>query len=172
VIRGEVIGAGGLDRGFADYHEYYRGAWSIMKDLLVRGIFTIDAADKQRNGNSSIGNSLILARNLLRADAGTRFVLASHGGWDHHGDIYKPNTRNHPVLIRELDLAYSNLIRDLAATPSPRDPSRTLLDDTLVIAMSEFGRVPGPITDTRLGREHHTRVHSVCSPVAASSAAP
>ena len=149
----------GLDRGFADYHEYYRGAWSIMKDPRIGGIFTIADDEKKRYGSSSIGNSLILARNLLRAGAGTRFVLASHGGWDHHGDIYKPNTRNHQTLIRELDVAYANLIRDLVSTPSPYDASRTMLDDTLVVAMSEFGRVPGPITETRGGREHHTRVH-------------
>jgi uncharacterized protein (DUF1501 family) len=149
-----------LDRAYADYHEYYRSAWAIMNDPRIAGIFTIPDDDKKRYGSSSIGASLILARNLFRADAGTRFILASHGGWDHHSDIYKPQTRNHPTLIRELDQAYGALIRDLRASPSPRDPSRTLLDDTLVIAMSEFGRVPGPITDTRLGREHHIRVHS------------
>jgi hypothetical protein len=102
----------------------------------------------------------VLARNLFRADAGTRFILVSHGGWDHHGDIYKEKTRNHPVLIRELDHAIGSLMTDLDATPSAHTPGRTLLDETLVIAMSEFGRVPGPITETRQGREHHIRVHS------------
>ncbi|MBI1874078.1 MAG: DUF1501 domain-containing protein [Acidobacteria bacterium] len=148
------------DRSFANYHEYYRSAWAIMNDPRISQIFTIRDEDRKRYGSSAIGNSLILARNLLQADAGTRFILASHGGWDHHSDIYREKTRNHQVLIRELDRALGNVIRDLDGTPSPHHAGRTLLDDTLVIAMSEFGRVPGPITETRKGREHHIRVHS------------
>jgi hypothetical protein len=151
---------GGSDRSFSDYHEYYRSAWAIMNDPRIGGIFTIADEDKKRYGSSGLGNSLILARNLLQADAGTRFILASHGGWDHHSDIYKENTRNHQVLIRELDQALGSVIRDLDSTPSRHQAGRTLLDDTLVIAMSEFGRVPGPITETRGGREHHIKVHA------------
>jgi hypothetical protein len=153
-------GGAELDRSFTNYHEYYRSAWAIMNDPRVSEIFTIDDGDKKRYGNSSIGNSLILARNLLRADAGTRFILASHGGWDHHSDIYKEKSRNHQVLIRELDRALGMLISDLDGAPSRQNPGRTLLDDTLVIAMSEFGRVPGPLTDTRHGREHHIHAHA------------
>lgn len=153
-------GGATTDRSFTDYHEYYRSAWAIMNDPRISGIFTIRDEDKTRYGASALGNSLILARNLLQADAGTRFILASHGGWDHHSDIYKEKTRNHQVLIRELDQALGNVIKDLDSTPSRHNAGRTLLDDTLVVAMSEFGRVPGPITETRKGREHHIRVHA------------
>src|SRR5688500_10627686 len=111
-------GQKGMDRSFVDYHEYYRGAWAIMNDPRVPQIFNIPDEDRKRYGSSAIGNSLVLARNLFKADAGTRFILASHGGWDHHGDIYKENSRNHPVLIRELDAAFTALIKDLEATPS------------------------------------------------------
>lgn len=152
-------GGAGLDRSFGDYHEYYRGAWAIMNDPRVPEIFTITDEDKKRYGSSAIGNCLILARNLFRADAGTRFIMASHGGWDHHGNIYKEGTRNHPVLIRELDAAFSNLIKDLDNSPSKQTPGRTLLDETLVIAMSEFGRTTGPLSETRQGREHYMQVH-------------
>jgi uncharacterized protein (DUF1501 family) len=152
-------GKPGMDRSFADYHEYYRGAWSIMNDPRVAEIFTLTDEDKKQYGNSSIGNSLVLARNLFRADAGTRFVLASHGGWDHHGDIYKEKTRNHPALIREFDAAFTRLIRDLESTPSRHTPGKTLLDETLVVAMSEFGRTPGAVSATRQGREHYIHVH-------------
>ena len=150
----------GLDRSYVDYHEYYRGAWAIMNDPRVPQVFSISDEDKKRYGNSSIGNSLILARNLFQADAGTRFVLASHGGWDHHGDIYKEKTRNHPVLIRELDAAISSLIKDLDATPSRHSPGQTLLDETLVVCVSEFGRTPGAISETRQGREHYIHAHA------------
>jgi uncharacterized protein (DUF1501 family) len=149
-----------LDRSFGDYHEYYRGAWAIMNDPRVAEIFTIPDEDRKRYGSSGIGNSLVLARNLFRADAGTRFILAGHGGWDHHGDIYKEKTRNHPVLIRELDAALAALIRDLESTPSRHSPGKTLLDETLVVAVSEFGRTPGPISATRQGREHYIHAHS------------
>jgi hypothetical protein len=148
------------DRSFSDYNEYYRGAWAIMNDPRVPEVMAITDDDKKRYGASSIGVSLILARNLFRADAGTRFILASHGGWDHHGNIYKEGTRNHPVLIRELDVAFSNLIKDLDSIPSKHSPGKTLLDETLVIAMSEFGRTTGPISETRKGREHYMHVHS------------
>jgi len=152
--------APGLDRSFVDYHEYYRGAWSIMNDPRVPGIFNLSDEEKKRYGGSGIGNSLLLARNLFKADAGTRFILASHGGWDHHGDIYKENSRNHPVLIRELDAAFAALVKDLDATPSTLNPGKTLLDETLIVCMSEFGRTPGAISETRQGREHYIHAHS------------
>jgi len=152
-------GKGGVDRSFGDYHEYYRGAWAIMNDPRVPQVMTLPDEDKKRYGSSAIGNSLILARNLFQADAGVRFIMASHGGWDHHGNIYKEGSRNHPALIKELDAAYTNLIKDLDAIPSKYTPGKTLLDETLVVAMSEFGRTPGAISETRKGREHYMQVH-------------
>lgn len=149
-----------LDRSFTDYHEYYRGAWSIMNDPRVPEIFQVTDEDRKRYGANGLGNSLVLARNLFRADAGTRFIMISHGGWDHHGDIYKPNTRNHPVLIRELDQALAGFLRDLESTPAKHAPGKTLLDETLVVAVSEFGRTPGEVSATRQGREHHIHCHS------------
>ena len=143
------------DRSFSDFHEYYRGAWAIMNDPRVAEIFSLSDEDKQRYGSSSIGNSLALARNVFKADAGTRFIMASHGGWDHHGNIYKENSRNHVTLMRELDAAFSALLNDLDSTPSKHDKGKTLLDETLVIAMSEFGRTTGAISETRKGREHY-----------------
>jgi hypothetical protein len=150
----------GVDRSFADYHEYYRGAWNIMNDPRVPEVFALTEEDNNRYGKTSIGTSLALSRNLLKADAGTRFILISHGGWDHHGDIYKPNSRNHPVLMGELDKAFTSLVQDLAASPSKHDQGKTLLDETLVICMGEFGRTPGDISETRKGREHYIHVHS------------
>lgn len=152
-------GQPGQERAFVDYHDYYRGAWSIMNDPRVPKTFNIEPDEKKRYGSSAIGNSLLLARNLFQADAGTRFILANHGGWDHHGDIYKEKSRNHPVLMRELDAAYTALIQDLDKTPSKHTPGKTLLDETLVVCISEFGRTPGAISETRQGREHHIHAH-------------
>jgi hypothetical protein len=152
-------GEGGFDRALADYYEYYRGAWGIMNDPRVAEIFRITPEETERYGRSAIGNSLVLARNLLKANAGTRFIFANHPGWDHHGDIYKERTRNHPTLIREMDAAFCSLIQDLEAAPSTFTPGKTMLDDTLVVCMSEFGRTPGAISETRQGREHYIHVH-------------
>ncbi|MBL8167733.1 MAG: DUF1501 domain-containing protein [Acidobacteria bacterium] len=153
-------GQGEVDRSYSDYHEYYKGAQAIMNDPRVPKVMTITDEDKKRYGNSTIGNCLILARNLFQADAGTRFIMASHGGWDHHANIYKEGSRNHPVLIKELDAALSQLLKDLDSTPARHSPGKTLLDETLVVCMSEFGRTPGLISETRKGREHYMQVHS------------
>jgi hypothetical protein len=158
-LDGALRSGGHTDRSFADYNEYYRGAWAIMNDPRVPEIMTVTDEDKKRYGASAVGNSLILARNLFRADAGTRFILVSHGGWDHHSNIYT-GARNHTVLMRELDVAFTSLLKDLDATPSKHVPGKTLLDETLVICMGEFGRTPGQISETRKGREHYIHVHS------------
>ena len=53
-------------------------------------------------------------RNLVRADAGTRFVLISHNGWDLHANMYDKQAKvNHYTLCRELDSALSSLLSDL-----------------------------------------------------------
>jgi hypothetical protein len=158
-LDGALRGGGHTDRSFGDYHEYYRGAWAIMNDARVPEIMASTDEDKKRYGSSGIGNSLILARNLFRADAGTRFILVSHGGWDHHSNIYT-GTRSHTVLMRELDVSFTNLIKDLDVTPSKHASGKTLLDETLVICMGEFGRTPGPISETRKGREHYIQAHA------------
>jgi hypothetical protein len=148
--------SGDMDRGrnLPDYQEYYRSAYAMMSDPRVPEVFKINAEEKQRYGNSPIGNSLILARNLVQANAGTRFVLAGHPGWDFHTNIYD-GRKSHQVLSRQLDVAYFHLLTDLGSTPSSTDKTKTLLDETLVVCMSEFGRTPGPLTESRLGREHY-----------------
>jgi hypothetical protein len=147
-------GEPGRDRSFTDYHEYYKGAYALMSDPRVPQVFNLQDEEKKRYGNTPLGNSLILARNLVRSDAGTRFVLVGFGGWDFHTEIYTAK-RSHQVLSRELDVAYTSLIKDLASTPSSSDQTKTLLDETLVVCMSEFGRTPGDVTEGRVGREHY-----------------
>jgi uncharacterized protein (DUF1501 family) len=48
----------------------------------------------------------------------------------------------------------ASLIEDLTATPSKTDPKKTLLDETLVVLMSEFGRTIGALNHMG-GRDHH-----------------
>jgi uncharacterized protein (DUF1501 family) len=137
-------------KAFRDYHNYYEGAVSLMSDPRSGKIFHLPEADRARYGATNTGDAFILARNLVSADAGTHFIFLSHEGWDHHRDIYDPG--NHYRLSRELDLCLANLLDDLEA--EKRTDGKSLLDETLVIAMGEFGRTPGPLTNIA-GRDHH-----------------
>ena len=88
---------------------------------------------------------MLLARRLI--EAGTRFVSLTAGGWDHHDDIKAGIEGNLPSV----DKAVAALITDLE--------ERGMLDSTLVMVTSEFGRTP-KINPTG-GRDHWPRVFSV-----------
>ena len=89
------------------------------------------------------GWQCLLARRL--SERGVRVVQATHSGveekWDHHGDIL----RLHPIRSREVDKPIAGLIKDLK--------SRGLLDETLVVWGSEFGRTP--FSEGADGRDHN-----------------
>lgn len=89
------------------------------------------------------GWQCLLARRL--SERGVRVVQATHSGveekWDHHGDIL----RLHPIRSREVDRPIAGLIKDLK--------SRGLLDETLVVWGSEFGRTP--FSEGADGRDHN-----------------
>jgi uncharacterized protein (DUF1501 family) len=81
-----------------------------------------------------------------------RFIQLFHRGWDHHGGL--PGAM--PVLAGEVDQPAAALIQDLK--------ERGLLDTTLVIFGSEFGRTvysQGTLTDKDYGRDHHPRCFTV-----------
>ncbi|MGH9659094.1 MAG: DUF1501 domain-containing protein, partial [Bryobacteraceae bacterium] len=86
--------------------------------------------------------------NLLRARAGVRFIQISQGNWDQHENIYTSaaNVNNHTLLAQQFDKALGTLLADLKADG--------LLEETLVVAFGEFGRVPGPLNPGR-GRDHY-----------------
>jgi hypothetical protein len=91
------------------------------------------------------GQRMLLARRLV--EAGTRFVSLTAGGWDHHDNIKNGIQQQLPPV----DQAIAALISDL--------DERGLLDSTLVMVTSEFGRTP-KINGTG-GRDHWPRVFSV-----------
>ena len=91
------------------------------------------------------GRQLLLARRL--AERGVRFVQVCHAGggngsWDAHGDI-----KSHAPLCRATDQPVAGLIKDLK--------QRGMLDQTLVVWTSEFGRSPWSQNTT--GRDHNPR---------------
>ncbi len=89
------------------------------------------------------GKQLLLARRLV--ERGVRFIQVCHAGggngrWDAHDDI-----ETHGPLCRQTDKPIAGLIRDLK--------QRGLLESTLVVWTSEFGRTPWSQNTT--GRDHN-----------------
>ncbi len=120
-------------------------AWEMLLAPGVQKAFDLSReSDKTKDayGRDSVGQSLLLARRLV--ESGTRFVTAAgyHGNsWDTHSN----NDSGHrDKLTPPLDKSLSALIDDLVA--------RGLYDETIVIAMGEFGRTPE--INPGLGRDH------------------
>ena len=107
-----------------------------------------------------------MARNLALADAGTAYVHISGIGWDHHDNLYRQDRL--PTAGRDFDTGLANLITDLAAAPG-RHPTKTALDEALIVVMGEFGRTPPSVYYRRYGtplnqqggRDHYKDAMSV-----------
>ena len=122
-----------------EFASFYQSALSMMTAPRLAEAFAIPEEDRARYGASTLGDSCILARNLVRTEGGTRFISISHNGWDLHADMYDPkNKRNHYGLSRELDSAFAALLTDLAKIRAK--DGRTLLEKTFIVCMGEFGR--------------------------------
>jgi hypothetical protein len=140
------------------FEDFSETAKRLLTDPRWPAAFQITEEDRKRYGNTAPGLGCALARNLLREDGGTRYIHICQHGWDHHRRIWDRTTPdNHYKLIADFDPALSSLIEDLAVTPSKASPRKMLLDETLVVFMSEFGRTPGPLNHI-LGRDHHKYV--------------
>jgi hypothetical protein len=148
----------GFGRTVDAYEDFSVTGKKLLTDPRWPAAFKITDEDRKRYGNSAPGLGCALARNLLREDGGTRYIHVCQHGWDHHRRIWDRTTAdNHYALIKDFDPALGSLIEDLAVTPSKTSPGKTLLDETLVVFMSEFGRTPGPLNHI-LGRDHHKHV--------------
>lgn len=104
--------------------------------------------DVQRPG--SYAANCLLARRLLERDV--RFVQLFHRGWDQHVAL----ARQLPNQCRDVDQASAAVVKDLR--------QRGLLDDTLVVFATEFGRTAysqGNLGDPSAGRDHHGRCFTV-----------
>ncbi len=148
----------GLDKSISGFEDFSAMAKHLLSDGRWPAAFRIVDADRKRYGNTSVGLSSILARNLLQRDGGTRYIHICHNGWDHHKEIWtRKAATNHYQSIAEMDPALASLLEDLGTTPSPTTPGKFLLDETLVVCMGEFGRTPGPL-NFQAGRDHHKHV--------------
>ncbi|MDQ6705381.1 MAG: DUF1501 domain-containing protein [Acidobacteriota bacterium] len=152
IERDRMASFGRTTSGFEDFSVT---AKKLLTDPRWPETFKITEDERKRYGNTSVGLSAVLTRNLLKQDGGTHYVHICHNGWDHHKSIWDRTAKtNHYTLIAEMDPALASLIEDLGTTPSAATPGKTLLDETLVVCMAEFGRTPGPL-NFMAGRDHH-----------------
>ena len=128
------------------YQDVYDEAISLMKSSDLAAFSLADEPQKVRDayGNAPFGQGCLLARRLV--EHGVRYIEVELGGWDTHTD----NFDRLDDLTAVLDRGMATLLQDL--------DQRGLLDETVVVLCSEFGRSP-EITDTQ-GRNHYPRAFS------------
>jgi hypothetical protein len=155
----QVRGTLGSEKNVAALDEHRRAAWSLLGTNRVRDALDIDretVAMRDRYGATLFGRSCLAARRLV--EAGTKFVsvfwdpFEPFGGscWDTHANHF-PRLKEY--LLPVFDQAYSALIEDLDA--------RGMLDETLVVCVSEHGRTPKIDSKPKgAGRHHWSRVYS------------
>jgi hypothetical protein len=127
---------------------FYQRAYSLISSPKAREAFNIQAEPakiRDEYGRHPAGQRMLLARRLVAA--GVRLVSLTYGGWDHHNNIKNGHAAELPLF----DQGFATLIRDL--------DRNGLLDSTLVMVSSEFGRTP-KINGTA-GRDHWPKVFSV-----------
>ena len=127
---------------------FYERAYNLLGSAEAKQAFDLGKEDqkmKEAYGVNQAGQRLLMARRLV--EAGCRLVTLTYGGWDMHQGITAAMNRTMPPL----DQALSQLILDLE--------QRGLLDTTLVMVSSEFGRTPKVNKDA--GRDHYPKVFSV-----------
>jgi hypothetical protein len=132
----------------AGWRAYQERALRLVGSEAVRRYFDLSKEPsrlRERYGQHRLGQSLLLARRLV--EGGVNFVAVFDGmtngqdaNWDSHQTIFP----RHAQLLPPADRAFSALIEDLEA--------RGLLNETLVLAMGEFGRTPR--INSTAGRDH------------------
>jgi hypothetical protein len=150
---------GALGRNADDMGTFYDQAKTLVDSPDVNALFSYKTDEFARYGSTAFGASLIVARNLVNARRGTRFVQSTLGGWDHHSNIYAKTGQSLYTQMKTFDPAYAALLADLAATPGAQS-GKTLLDETLVVVLGEFGRTTGAL-NAQQGRDHFLRMSIV-----------
>ncbi len=142
--------------GDDSFRQHQRRAFEMLTSGRVAGAFRLEREPdrvRDRYGRNQFGQSLLLARRLVQA--GVPVVQANMGivqSWDTHADNWG---RLKNRLLPWLDRGLTALVDDLEADGR--------LDDTMVIAVGEFGRTPKVSTlpgSTQPGRDHWASVYS------------
>lgn len=127
---------------------FYQQAYALLSSEQARSAFDLakeTSKTREEYGLNEAGQRLLMARRLV--EGGVKFVSVTYGGWDMHNNIGTQIDKQLPAF----DKAYAALINDL--------DQRGMLDSTLVMVSSEFGRTPK--INMNAGRDHWPRVFSV-----------
>jgi hypothetical protein len=144
----------------ASFDRQQQRAFQLLTSASVRAAFDIEReppAVRDRYGRTLFGSTTLTARRLI--ESGVRFVNVT---WDIFWDRYKidydgwdTHTKNFPILkdwnLPQFDQTVSGLMEDL--------DTRGLLDETLIVVLSEMGRTPR--VNGNGGRDHWTHCFSV-----------
>jgi len=151
-LRAAEIGDPEIITRIKAYEMAYRMQTSVpeLTDTSRESQATLTAYGPEVRKPGSYAANCLLARRLLERDV--RFVQLFHRGWDQHIAI----KRQLPNQCRDIDQPTAAFVRDLK--------QRGMLDDTLVIFATEFGRTvfsQGKLGDPAMGRDHHGRCFTV-----------
>ncbi len=127
------------------YNHSYEQAAQLMERREVFDLSKEDPRNLERYGTHDFGRHCLLARRLL--ENGITFVKVTHTNYDTHFE----NFDYHIEQLGEFDRTFATLLEDL--------DQRGLLDSTLVVVMSEFGRTPK--INAGYGRDHWSKAWSV-----------
>ena len=143
-------GAERASKGVKSLDVFYQKAYNLMTSVKAKEAFDIHRESdttRQRYGMTSIGQCCLLARRIV--EAGGRFVTVEDGNWDTH----RKNTMSlRQLLVPAFDQAIPALLGDLS--------ERGLLDSTLVVISTEFGRTPR--INVLAGRDHWPQAFTIC----------
>ncbi|MDB4295492.1 DUF1501 domain-containing protein [Akkermansiaceae bacterium] len=133
-------------RNVRAYNEMFDSAVKLMKskDLEAFDLSKESPEALALYGNDKFSKGVLLARRLV--EHGVRFVEVNLGGFDWHSDNFTQADEKLPIL----DQAYAALMHDLEI--------KGLLDSTLVVIATEFGRTPK--IDADAGRNHFPKAFS------------
>ena len=124
------------------FDEFYHEGFDLVSSPKAQAAFDInreDAKARDRYGRNDFGQRLLMARRLT--EVGVSWVTVNYGGWDDHKKLFENYKGD---KLKHFDQGLSALLTDLK--------ERGTLDNTLVLALGEFGRTPKVNKDA--GRDH------------------
>lgn len=129
------------------YTQTYEQALRLMERRELFDISQESETVQQAYGKSEFGKQLLLARRLVEQEV--PFIEIQHAGWDFHHN----NFEFHLHYVADFDGPFAHFLTDLE--------QRALLERTLVIVMTEFGRTPS--INAGYGRDHYPKAWSIAA---------
>ena len=137
-LLGKQFAAGRTSDTMNSQNEAYQRVRGIMASEKLFDVTQEPQKIRDRYGATQFAEQVLIARRLV--EAGVPFVRVGRAWWDSHGQ----NFETHQEMVPELDHVMATLIDDLK--------DRGLLNDVMIVTLSEFGRTPN--INASLGRDH------------------